>query len=255
MTPFVVAILPARLTSSRLPEKVLLPLGDRPVLKWVVDRVNLSKQVDRVVVATTTNPTDDRIADFCKYNGIFCFRGSETNVLGRFISAADFYGATLAVRVNPDNPLVDPLYLDELVTDAANSNAGYVSYELSNKLPVMLCGVGFFAEAIQIRTLKDADRLITDTFEREHVTLGIYKRPETFRVRFLPVPPFCDNPDIRLTLDTSTDFQLLSTVVSTLGANGISTGASEIVELLHRHPEWLAAMREQNRENPKTITR
>ena len=88
MRPLVVAILPARLTSSRLPGKVLLTLVDRPVLKWVADRVALSKRVDRVVIATTTNRADDRIANFCEENGLHCFRGSEDDVLGRFVSVS-----------------------------------------------------------------------------------------------------------------------------------------------------------------------
>lgn len=229
-------------------------LGDRSVLKWAVDRVALSKRIDKIVVATTTNPADDDIADFCEEHNLHCFRGSEDDVLGRFVAAAEAHGAAWAVRVNPDSPLIDPVYLDDLIGAALQSDGGYISYELSDHTPVMLCGVSFFAEAIHIDTLRQADKLIADDFEREHVTLGIYKRPETYRVRFLQVPSFCDDAAIRLTLDTETDFRLLQELVAVLGEGAISCSAAEIVDLLSQRPEWTAMMKSQADLNPKGTT-
>lgn len=247
----VVAVVAARMSSSRLPGKVLMPIGGKAMLGWVLERVQLANTVDDIVVATTTEAEDEQIAKWVRRKGFKVFRGSKDDVLGRFMAAAHDLDAGIVVRVNGDNPLVDPEYIDELITDAFNSGVDYESYQLRNGLPVMLSGLSFFTEIITRTCLEQACAIVTDKFEREHVTLGIYKRPSTFCLRFLEVPEFCDKPYLRFTLDTQADLDLLRHVFRALGDKAKVVGADEVVQLVEKHPEWKNIMSKQNALNPK----
>jgi spore coat polysaccharide biosynthesis protein SpsF len=247
-----IAIIQARMGSTRLPGKVLMPLGDRPVLRWVLDRMVRAKAFDAVVVATSWNPGDDGLADACRQWGFACFRGSEDDVLGRFLAAAEAHDADLVVRVNADNPLVDPHYAGALVADVRAGGAEYASYRRGDGTPVMLTALSFFVEAVTRACLRRADRVITDRFEREHVTLGIYKRPETFRVRWLDVPPACSDLRLRFTLDTPADLELLRDVFAALGPRALDVRAEDVVRLVQGRTEWLQVMERLNAENPKS---
>lgn len=247
----VVAIVAARMSSVRLPGKTLMRIGGKVALEWVLERVQLANTVDDIVVATTTEDEDEQIAKWVRRKGFKVFRGSKEDVLGRFMAAAHDLDAGIVVRVNGDNPLVDPDYIDELITDALKSGVDYESYQLRNGLPVMLSGLSLFAEIITRTCLEEAHAIVTDRFEREHVTLGIYKRPSTFRLRFLEVPAFCDKPYLRFTLDTQADLDLLRHVFRALGDKAQVVGADEIVQLVEKHPEWKDIMIKQNSLNPK----
>ncbi len=217
----------------------------------MIDRVKQSDSLDDIVVATGIAPENNPIEAFCEKEGIQCFRGNDNDVLLRFKEAAEIYQADWVVRINADNPLVDPRYIDELITDALNSGADYESYRLRNGLPVMLSPLGFFTETVTRVCLEQAHAIVTDRFEREHVTLGIYKRPSTFRLRFLEIPEFCDKPYLRFTLDTQADLDLLRHVFRALGDKAKVVGAEEVVQLVEKHPEWKNIMSKQNALNPK----
>jgi len=246
------AIIQARLGSTRLPRKVLLDLQGKPVLKWVIDRVGQAKTIDQVVVATSTSKGDDEIVKHCLNWSVPYFRGSENDVLGRFVEAAKKYDADLVIRINADNPLIDPFYIDELVKSIVADSSEYQSYQTLEGNPVMLTALSFFAEAVTMDCLTKADKIIKDVFEREHVTLGIYKRPDTFKVKFLNVPDFCRGQNVRLTLDTSKDYELLKQIFEKAGPGIESIHSADVIEMIKRNPQWLEMMREQTVLNPKT---
>lgn len=230
------AIVQARTASTRLPNKVLLTFAGRTVLKWVLDRLKRSGELSSIMVATSVASWDDVLAERCNEWGIRCFRGSEQDVLSRFVGAARQSHAHLIVRVNADNPLVDPHYVDELIRDIRNSDAEYESYQLGGTRPVALSSVSFFAEALTRECLFRADRVITDAFEREHVTLGIYRRPSEFRVRFLDVPACCDDDNLRLTLDTAEDSEILAEIFEELGPAALNASAEDVVAIVRSRP-------------------
>src|SRR5215208_6289559 len=130
-----VAIVQARMGSSRLPGKVLLDIAGKPTLERVLDRVIRAKSVDRSMVATTRDSTDDAIAMFCRLRNIPCFRGSDTDVLDRFYWAASRIGATEVVRVTADCPLVDPEVIDLVVMQVRDGVADYASNTLVASYP------------------------------------------------------------------------------------------------------------------------
>lgn len=248
----VVAVVQARMGSTRLPGKLLLTLGTKSVLRWVLDRVTRAERLDGIVVATSTAPADDRLAQRCRQWGIPCFRGSETDVLGRFLAAAEAFDARLIIRVNADNPLVDPSYLDDLIENARQNGADYTSYRRGDGRPVMLTALSFFTEAISRDCLERAGREITDPFRREHVTLGVYDRPGRFQVHWLDTPAFCDDPRLRFTVDTGADLDTLRQVVDALGKGAETVTAEEVVRLVQGRPDWLQAMAAGNARNPKS---
>jgi spore coat polysaccharide biosynthesis protein SpsF len=247
-----IVIVQARLGSTRLPQKVLKPIGDRCLLKWVLDRVSRAKKPNQTVVATSTAKEDDQIEQQCRDWSTPCFRGSESDVLKRFVNAASFFDADLVIRVNADNPFIDPTYIDELIEDTLKESSEYESFQLSTGQPVMLTAISFFAEAITASCLKRADKMITNPFEREHVTLGIYQRPEIFKVRFLKVPSFCDNINIRLSVDTQQDYKMLKDLFALLNDEALTVSSRDLTERIMRDPKWIKQMKKLNNLNPKT---
>jgi spore coat polysaccharide biosynthesis protein SpsF len=245
------AIVQARMGASRLPGKPLLPLGDRPVLGWVIERLRRAGKLDQLVVATSTAPQDDVLVQRCAEWGIDCHRGSERDVLGRFREAAEAFGASAIVRVCADNPLISSSHVDELVEALRATGTDYVGFQLADSSPAILTGLGFFAEALSLHGLTVAAESIDAPNEREHVTLGIYTRPDRFTLRYLAVPACCEDRNLRFTLDTPLDLEVLREVFAVLGSRALSATPEEVVSTLDENPQWLASMRRSNQENPK----
>ena len=245
------AIVQARMGSTRLPGKVLLPLQKKSVLEWVLTRLKKATLLNDIIVATSELSEDDKIVNECNNLDVFCYRGSNLDVLNRFAQASSCYNLELVVRVNADNPLIDPFFIDDLITVARNSYFDYVSYKLSDDRPVMKSAISFFAEIVTKKCLVKADSVLRSRHHREHVTLGIYQNPDIFRTHFLNVPKICDNPNLRLTLDTSNDYVLLKEIVSELGEHAIELNAEEIINTVMKNARFLNTMRHLNQVHPK----
>lgn len=173
----VVATIEARMTSSRCPGKVLIPLEGKPMLERIVERLRRAKHVQDVVVATTVNATDQPIADLAARIGVPCFRGSEEDVLGRVLGAARSVGADTIVEITGDCPLVDPGVIDAHVERYARGDADYVANILKRTYPA-----GVDTQVFGTSVLAQADELGKETSHREHVSLFIYEHPELFRL-------------------------------------------------------------------------
>jgi len=232
-----VAIIQARMGSTRLPGKVLRDLGGRPMLEHVVRRVRAARGVDAVCVATTRAEGDDEISALGERCGAEIFRGSEDDVLGRYAGAARRLGTRLVVRVTADCPLYDPDLLAEMLAARQRlvAETGPVDY-YSN------CGRrtyprGLDTEILPAEVLALADREATDPFEREHVTPFVRNRPERFRLED-HLNPDGDWSALRWTVDEPEDFELVRRIYSELGGGEIF-GRHEVRALLERRPEWL----------------
>ena len=197
--------------SSRLPGKVLLPLGGRSILTYLVERLNRTRTVDEVVVATTVHPCDDIILEECRRHDVTCFRGSEHDVLGRYRAAATVSGADIVVRVTGDNPFTDPESIDRVVRHIVDNG---VEYALEDGLPV-----GTTGEAMTARLLGRMSDLADRTDDprwREHVTLYAKENLEEARGEFLRPRPACARPEIRLTVDELPDYFMAQEVARSL---------------------------------------
>ncbi len=226
--PRVVAIVQARMGSTRLRGKVLEPLLGRPVLDWVVRAAKESDGVDDVVIATSESSDDDIIDDLGASLGVQVVRGSEDDVLSRFLCAADRTTADAVVRLTADCPLLDPVLISEIVAIWRRSpDVDYVSTTHPRSLPR-----GLDVELVTTEALRLVDRR-TEEYHRVHVTSAVYEDGAGFTCASLSFIP--RNDRYRVTLDTPEDLDLLSALTKLLGDAPPSW--RDVVRTLDAHPE------------------
>ena len=224
----VLAVVQARAGSSRLPGKVLMPLGGTPVLGWVVRAARAAAGVDDVVVATSVDPGDDAVAEAAGALGVPVVRGSEDDVLSRFLLAVGEHPCDAVVRLTADCPLLDPALIGQVVALwRAAPEHDYVATTLVRTLPRGL--------DVELATA-DALRRVSATatgHHRTHVTSGLYADPAGYRLTGVVVSPAAD--DLRVTLDTAEDAALLEAVAAELGDR--PPAWREVVALLRERPD------------------
>jgi spore coat polysaccharide biosynthesis protein SpsF len=206
--------LQARTGSTRLPGKVLLPFdGDNTILDIIVDRLQQYFPEISLVLCTSTNVSDDVIAEFCLKKEIDCFRGNENNVLKRFIDAAELYGVKTIVRICADNPFLDVSFLKELLEFySKNPDADYWSFKNGKNIPAIKTHFGFFAEIVTTKCLRKVERETHDLLYLEHVTNYVYSH-DGFKVMLKSLPDYLiDREDLRFTIDDKEDFEGLKEV-------------------------------------------
>jgi spore coat polysaccharide biosynthesis protein SpsF len=219
------------MSSTRLPGKVLRPLGARSVLAWVVRAAARAPAFDQVIVATSEAADDDPVAAEAERAGAEVVRGPLDDVLGRFELAAERHPCDAVVRLTADCPLHDPALLAQVAgVWRADPDLHYVSNVLVRRLPR-----GFDAELVRRDVLAEQYRTATGT-HREHVTSGIHTSPEVYRCA--GVLPGEDNSDLRVTLDTAEDAELLDAVVTALGDE--VPRWRDVVALLRARPDLVA---------------
>jgi spore coat polysaccharide biosynthesis protein SpsF len=220
----VIAIVQARMGSTRLPGKVLAPVRNRPLLATMLDRVTGFAEIDGVVVATTVLDRDDPIADLAAGQGVDVFRGSEDDVLGRFAGAASQAGAGTVVRLTADCPLIVPEAV-RAVTEALGASRA----DLATNAPPYgrTWPDGFDAEAFTRDSLERLDAVATTPEDREHVTRGFHVHPE-FRVDVVHLPE--DLGSVRLTVDTAEDLEVVRRIFERLGDG--PSGMAEVLDAL-----------------------
>ena len=231
------AVIQARMGSSRLPGKVMENLGSMPVLGWVVRAARATPGIDETVVATSTGDGDDVIADWCAENGVECHRGSEEDVLSRFAEAAKAAKADAVLRLTADCPLLDPQVCGAIVALFKATGADYTSNVNPPDWPD-----GLDCEVFSAKALYEADAEATRSIEREHVTPFIFFNRERYDVRSIscPLPGMLGN---RWTLDRKEDLDFLRALVAHI-PNDRPPSYLEILQVLDRMPE----LREINAE-------
>jgi spore coat polysaccharide biosynthesis protein SpsF len=223
----VVAVVQARMGSQRFPGKMLSQLGEHTLLDWVLQRVLRSTQVDQVVLATSTNSEDDKLVSAALRLEVDSIRGSETDVLSRFLLAADNSQADLVVRVCADNPFIAPEELDRLIVDHRAKNVDYScnhQQKLSNKY-----ADGFGAEILSHDLLKKLANQTTQQPHREHVTSYIWDNQKEFKINAVTAPAELAFPEVKLDIDTPAELAVLNEFVRQYSVK-IETKAAEIVE-------------------------
>jgi spore coat polysaccharide biosynthesis protein SpsF len=239
MRPKTIAIIQARMASSRLPDKVLLDIAGKPMLAWVVERTQRAQNLAEVIVATTTDPSDDAVQALCQERGYPVYRGSAFDVLDRYYQAARQHGADIVVRITSDCPLIDPGLIDEavatftgsegsesravrrdaLLATAASPLASPLSpfpYDfVANRLPPpwgRTYPVGLDIEVCSFSGLEQAWSEANQPHQREHVMPFFYEQPERFRIRLLNHK--FDYGELRWTVDTPQDLELLRSIAA-----------------------------------------
>jgi spore coat polysaccharide biosynthesis protein SpsF len=226
----IVGILQARVSSSRLPGKVLRPILGRPMLELQIERLRRARSLDKIVLATSIATEDDAIASLANEMGIGCWRGSLHDVLDRFIGAARAYHAAEVVRLTGDCPLADPEVIDAVVATYNKSNADYASNVNPPTFPD-----GLDVEVMSAAVLERAWREAKKPSEREHVTLYIHQRCDEFRIANYTAP--CDLSALRWTVDHIEDFAFVTEVYEALYRQKPEFTSADILALLTRRPE------------------
>lgn len=230
MSPRRLAIVQARLTSTRLPGKVLSDICGEPMLMRQIARIRGARRLDGIVVATSDHPSDDRLAEFCREHRIDSHRGSLDDVLDRFRGAARAFGGEIIVRLTGDCPLVDPAVIDRVVGAFEESDCDYASNILRPTFPD-----GLDVEVMSSTALDTAWRSASLPSEREHVTPYIYKHPEIFRL--LGIEHARDLSSLRWTVDTAADLAFVREVFAALLPRGPAFDMEAVLTLLAARPE------------------
>ncbi len=225
-----VAIIQARMNSTRLPGKVLKDLAGKPVLWHLVNRLGTSKYLKETVVATTVNTEDDAVVEFCEKNKIRFFRGSEEDVLDRYYNAAESCDADPIVRITADCPVIDPIIVDEVVERFIDG--AYDVYGLGGDFPD-----GLDCTVFAFWVLEDAWKHAELPSEREHVGPFMLKHPEKYKTG--SYRKFEDLAHYRWTLDEEADYRFLQNIFNNLYKEGEIFFAQDIIDLLTKEPGLL----------------
>jgi spore coat polysaccharide biosynthesis protein SpsF len=226
-----VAIIQARMGSTRLPGKVLKDLCGKTALERVIERVQGATRLDDLVVATTTLGEDDVIEKVCGEMNVACFRGSKDDVLDRYYQAAHANKADSVVRITSDCPVIDPALVDQTIELLQQEGADFAATDVPGTIPR-----GNDVEAFTIVAFARCASEANKPHEREHVTPYFYAHPERFRLATLTSELDC--LQYRWTLDTLDDYDLLREIYKEF-ANQPAFGWREIVDLMRRRPELM----------------
>lgn len=231
----IVAIVQARMGSTRLPGKVLKEVGNKPLLLYQLERIKRSKLIDQIIVATTNKKEDDLIELFCKDNGYSVYRGSELDVLNRYVAAAKYFEADTIVRLTADCPFIDPAVIDLVIQrfleHKQDKSLLYVSNTLERTYPR-----GLDVEVFSYDVLIEADRHARSFSEREHVTKYIVNHPEQFEL--VNVRQNKDFSHERWTVDTKEDFDMVKKILESLYPQNPNFTMADVVKLLNNYPSW-----------------
>lgn len=251
-----------------MPAKILLPFdGEQTILDIMLKKIKRDNPGLRVIVATTVNSSDDVIERKAMAHGVDCFRGSEDDVLSRFMGAADRFGVGRIIRVCSDNPFMQTASFAELfrASDAC-FGADYVAFAFPDGRPTIKSHLGLYAELVKTDALRrvmkatepaegPGDKSMPEAerkLYREHVTIYLYTHPESFKLRYLPLPKeLQDRTDIRLTLDTPSDFSLLQELYKKLEASSSLNSLPALLDLVDSNPEYGKIMKININQNSK----
>ena len=228
-----IAIIQARMGSSRLPGKVMQDICGQPMLMWVVKRARMARTIEKVVVAATNNEEDKIIETFCNMNKITCFRGSSEDVLDRFYQAACFFQADVIVRLTSDCPFIDPDLIDETVHAFLDSKVDFAA----NRLPppfTRTYPIGLDVEVVSMSALRCAWKEAVQLHEREHVLPYLYEVPGRFNILTLDLPQ--DLSSLRWTVDTPQDLEFIRQVADRLKCR-FDFSWRDVLQVLQLHPE------------------
>ncbi|WP_261626283.1 glycosyltransferase family protein [Pseudoalteromonas holothuriae] len=222
----------ARMTSSRLPGKVLENILNKPMLLHIIERLKYTTTIDKIVVLTSDQISDDAIEEFCTNYQIHCFRGPLDDVLQRFYLASIAYPSDHIVRITADCPLVDSALVDKIVNLHLCKKADFTS----NCHPATFPD-GLDVEIMKTSALRTAHHEAKTAYQREHVTPYLFTQPDTLTCANFEANELI--PDYRLTVDHPQDLQLIKNIYESLYKTEPNFDLSSTLKLLYKHPQWL----------------
>lgn len=228
------AIIQARMTSNRLPGKVLMDLGGRPVLQRVIERAREAKLVDIVIVATTDNATDDPIINLCDTLKCDYFRGSEEDVLSRVLGAAKAFNLSTIVEITADCPLIDWNHIDQLVRKHLEEPADMTTNIDDRSFPR-----GYDIRVFNTSVLERVNKEVDNSVDRQHVSTWMYLNPKgkkNYTCLNMSAPKGQNRPDLEVTLDTQEDYELLQWIYGAGKDYNLDLTCQDVINLLDTYP-------------------
>lgn len=227
-----VAIIQARMESTRLPGKMMMKILGKPIIYYVIDRVRQARLIDDVWLATTVNKADDVLAEWAEDNGVKYYRGSVDDVLDRYYQAAFLVRADVVIRITGDCPLIDPKVIDQVVGEYLKGRYDYICNRQPSTWPD-----GLDTEVFSMATLKKDWEEATLKSDREHVTTYVWQHPNIFKLK--SIHHSVDLSQHRWTLDTKEDLEFLRLIFEELQKKQQFGHLAEVLAILQEHPDWL----------------
>jgi spore coat polysaccharide biosynthesis protein SpsF len=228
------AIVQARIGSTRLPGKVLLDIGGKPVIGRVFERLKISQRLNEIILAIPNTKENDVLEKFALENNVNLFRGSEEDVLARYYGAAEKFGLDIVVRITSDCPIIDPGIVDLIIKKHLDSKADYTSNILKRTFPR-----GLDVEVFDFDVLRKAYEKAKESYQREHVTPYIYENPKFFKLDNFEAPKEMRHPEFRLTLDTKEDYELIKEIFYRLESKKKNFSVKDVIDLIKENPALL----------------
>lgn len=235
------AVIEARMTSTRLPGKHMLPAKGKPMIGYLIDRLKKVPSLDEIIMATTINHADDPLVQLAESKGISYFRGSENNVMSRVIGSAESVKTEIIVGITGDCPIIDPMIIEEAIQTFIHNKCDYVNNAVVPGYPG-----GMNVQVYSLSTLKKSYTMTKEPLDYEHVTSHILRNPGLFMPIYMIAPLYLRWPDLSLELDERSDYELLKKIIEHFDDNKIFS-CKEVIDLLNQHPEWVEINHHINR--------
>jgi glutamate-1-semialdehyde 2,1-aminomutase len=234
----ILAIIQARMKSTRLPGKVMKKILGRPMIGYLLERVSRAQQIDKIIVATSHDPANDVLVDYVESLGFDVFRGNENDTLDRFYQAAVQYSADQIIRITGDCPLIDPRVISQVIDALKQNNADYASNVNPRSFPK-----GLDVEIMTFQSLARSWREAQEQEDREHVTLFIRKRDDFKKANVVYKDDLtCE----RWTVDHPEDFTLIENIYKRIYKDNSEFGLEDILAIKNKEPEWFFVNRKHH---------
>lgn len=245
-------VIQARSGSTRMPAKILQPFnGDQRIIDIILENIKRDCPEKTIVLATTINPADDVLEEVARQHNVMCFRGSEDDVLARFLGAADKFNLDRIIRVCSDNPFLQTGSFIKMFEAHDKEPADYLAFGFPDGRPTIKSHLGLYAELATTDALRRAACATDEKLYREHVTIYLYTHPEEFSVKLLSLPEYLQQrTDLRLTLDTPSDFKLLSELYQLYNEQNPKSLKS-LIDIIDANPEYGRIMKQNIAQNEK----
>lgn len=225
----------------------MLPILGKPVLELMIERIKRVPSIDAIIIATTSNATDDCLKELAERLGVFCFRGSEEDVMGRVLGAAQAYDVDVIVELTGDCPMIDPMVVEECIVAYHRSGVDYVSNRLERTY-----SIGMDTQVFSTSALADAANRTQAPNDREHVSAYFYAYDHNlYTLKNVAAPPELTDPELAITLDTPEDYDLIKTIFELLYPQNPEFTLADILDLTVQEPR----LREINRRIKRTWDR
>lgn len=242
----IVATIEARMSSERLPGKSLMKILGKPMLELLIERVEESKKLDEIILATPDSTENDPIEILAKKNSVKCYRGSENDVLDRVLKAAKSIKADVIVELWGDSPLIDSKIIDGMIEYYLKNKYDCVGTTLPN-FPKTY-PIGLSALVFSTKILEEVEKITNDPIDRENVSNYIYEHPEIYKISPFPCPTELNAPLLRLTVDEINDFKLISKIFQELYLRDRNFSAQDVIKLLKKNPEFVEINKNVNQK-------